>query len=275
MVELPEALTLTRQLYETIKGKKIANTVAAHSPHKFAWYQGDPGSYQSLLKNKIITNTAAVGGAVEIQAEGVMIVLSEGIGLRYHTDAAQLPKKHQLMIEFEDSSFLSVSIQMYGGILSFVEGTCDNEYYLAARGKPSPYGDTFDEPYFNTLISAPGLEEKSIKFVLATEQRIPGFGNGVLQDVLFAAKVHPRRKTASLSDSEKNALFHSLKSVLREMAEKGGRDTEKDLFGNPGGYQTKMSKNTVGKPCPVCRNPVTKESYLGGSVYVCSQCQKQ
>ena len=58
------------------------------------------------------------------------------------------------------------------------------------------------------------------------------------------------------------------------MVERGGRDTERDLFGKTGGYQTQMSKNTVGKPCLRCGETIVKEAYMGGSVYYCPHCQK-
>jgi formamidopyrimidine-DNA glycosylase len=57
------------------------------------------------------------------------------------------------------------------------------------------------------------------------------------------------------------------------MTESGGRDTEKDLYGNPGGYPTILSKNTFGNPCKKCGSKIVKEAYLGGSVYFCSGCQ--
>lgn len=41
-----------------------------------------------------------------------------------------------------------------------------------------------------------------------------------------------------------------------------------------GGYATKMSKNTLAHGCPVCGGAITKEAYLGGSVYYCPACQK-
>jgi formamidopyrimidine-DNA glycosylase len=61
--------------------------------------------------------------------------------------------------------------------------------------------------------------------------------------------------------------------VLQAMVSQGGRDTETDLFGQPGGYQTVLSKNTVDKPCPVCAALIKKEAYLGGSIYYCPGCQ--
>ncbi len=76
-----------------------------------------------------------------------------------------------------------------------------------------------------------------------------------------------------MTENEHHGLFTSLKQTLAEMTRLGGRDTEKDLFGNQGGYHTVMSANNNSKPCPNCGTPIVKEAYLGGSVYYCSQCQ--
>ena len=75
---------------------------------------------------------------------------------------------------------------------------------------------------------------------------------------------HPRRRVETLSESEYDGLFHALRATLADMTAMGGRDTEKDLFGHIGGYQTILSKNTLGTPCPVCGAPVQKAAYLGG-----------
>lgn len=59
------------------------------------------------------------------------------------------------------------------------------------------------------------------------------------------------------------------------MTIKGGRDTEKDLFGCSGGYMTKLSKKTVKEPCRICSGQIIKKAYLGGSIYYCEGCQPQ
>ena len=273
MIELPEAAVLAGQLNKKIKGKKIKKVIAAFSPHKFAWYQGDPKKYQSLLQGKIIENSVSAGGMVEVKAGNAFMVFSDGVGLKYYENEKQLPAKHQLLIEFEDNSFMTATIQMYGGILCSKEGQCSNKYYLIAKEKPSPVTGKFNEKYFTGILSADNMQNKSVKFLLATEQRIPGLGNGVLHDILFDAKIHPKRKVETLSAKEVKSLFASIKSVLKKMIEKGGRDTEKDLFGNYGGYITKLSKNTAGKPCGLCGSIIKKENYMGGSIYYCGKCQ--
>lgn len=49
MIEIPEAIVLSHQLNKTIKGKVITDVVAGFSPHKFAFFCGDPQNYASLL----------------------------------------------------------------------------------------------------------------------------------------------------------------------------------------------------------------------------------
>jgi formamidopyrimidine-DNA glycosylase len=77
-----------------------------------------------------------------------------------------------------------------------------------------------------------------------------------------------------LGPREVNEMYAAVKSVLAKMVECGGRDTERDLYGSPGGYKTILSKNTVGGPCPDCGTIIRKEAYLGGSIYYCPGCQK-
>ncbi|MBE0430582.1 MAG: endonuclease VIII [Dehalococcoidia bacterium] len=272
MLEIPEAAVLAAQCNEALAGKKICNVVAGQSPHKFAWYCGDPQRYGSFLTGKTITETRSYGGLVEITAGDAKLLFGDGVNLRYYTESERLPARHQLLLEFDDGSSLVGSVQMYGGLWAFREGEFDSKYYLIARTRPSPLSAGFDRAYFSSLFEE-SPARLSLKAFLATEQRIPGLGNGVLQDILFNAGMHPRKKRDPLSAEDQQLLFDSIKSTLSEMTAQGGRDTEHDLWGRPGGYRTRLSKNTVGRPCSVCGTPIKKEAYLGGSVYYCDKCQ--
>jgi formamidopyrimidine-DNA glycosylase len=86
--------------------------------------------------------------------------------------------------------------------------------------------------------------------------------------------MHPKKKVNTLAGTDKEALYNSVKATLSAMVARGGRDTELDLFGNPDGYKTILCKNTVNKPCPVCRTIIKKEAYMGGSIYYCEKCQR-
>jgi formamidopyrimidine-DNA glycosylase len=200
MIELPEAVVLAKQINRALAGKRILRATANQSPHKFAWYSGDPAGYNEKLAWKTIDQAAAYAGNVEIKAGDMLLLL--GAPLRYHLKGEKLPLKHQLLLEFEDGTAMSSTIQMWGGLFCVKAGEkIGFEDYELARKRPSPLDEAFDRAYFDGLFDE-NSGKVSAKEYLATKQRIPGLGNGVLQDILWTAKIHPRRKMAALSDSE-------------------------------------------------------------------------
>ena len=133
MIELPESIVLARQLNETVAGKTISLVMANQNPHKFAWFHDGPENYGGRLRDKKILAARAFGGKVEIAAEDEMrITYTEGINLRYIENEGSIPQKHQLLLGFDDGTYLCASVQMYGGMWAFKEGEMQNEYYLAA-----------------------------------------------------------------------------------------------------------------------------------------------
>ena len=272
MIEIPESKTISLQAGNTLISRRITEVITATSPHKFAFYCGDPKEYAKLLIGRQIKSIKGHGMFVDIYCdENICITIGEGTNMRYNSPFEQRPEKHQLLIGFDDGSCLIYSVAMYGGIWAYRE-EFDNPYYQGSLNCISPLDDTFDEFYFDNIFRS-ATKDISLKALLATKQRIPGLGNGVLQDILFNAGIHPKRKKSTLSDFQKAELFHSLKVTLNKMTDNGGRDTEKDLFGHIGGYKTLLSKNTVKNPCPNCGNVIIKEAYLGGAVYFCPTCQ--
>lgn len=275
MIELPEAITLARQINQYLTGKIIRASEAAQSPHKFTWYHGDPAEYPAKLKDNQLLSARGVGMFVEITLTESMLLFDDGVNLRFHPAAGPIPAKHQLLVAFEDDTSLCASVAMYGGVVCWERSSSyDNSYYDISLRKPSPLTDAFDEAYFSELIAPEAVQKLPLKAALATEQRIPGLGNGCLQDILWLARLHPRRKLKTLTDVELVSLFDSIKNTLKEMTDRGGRSTEKDLLGKPGGYQVRLSAETKGKPCPRCESEIVKEAFLGGSIYTCPDCQR-
>lgn len=273
MIEIPESATISQQAAGMLTGRRITKVVNATSPHKFTWYNGDPEAYPGLLEGLGIETVNGYGAFVDVVLEDeVHLLIGDGTNMRYYRVGEKQPVKHQLLVELDDGSFLAFTVAMYGAIYAF-RGEFDNPYYQGSIHKLNPLDERFDEAYFEQMIG--GLKKDlSAKALLATEQRIPGLGNGVVQDILFNAGIHPKRKVSTLSDLEKTDLLYSMKGALSGMTELGGRNTEKDFFGNWGGYKVLLSKNTYKDPCPNCGHEIVREAYLGGTVYYCRECQK-
>jgi formamidopyrimidine-DNA glycosylase len=281
MIEIPEAVVLSRQIADACGGHTIEAVEVGHLPHKFAWFYGEPGAYAELLSGTTVGASSSIGGFVQLEAGEARVLFSEGMIVRFHAAGSDPPAKHQLRLVFSDGTSLTASAQMYGGVgavpaTSDGSAALDNEYYQGSLNKPSPLDDGFTPAYFTTLLESVSDRHMSAKAFLATEQRVPGLGNGVLQDILYEAGLHPRypvESIASAEDPRARRLYRSVRTVLSDMASSGGRDTERDLYGEPGGYHTRLSRFTVGTPCARCGSAIQKQSYLGGTVYFCPRCQ--
>ena len=271
MIEIPESLVLAEQLNRTIRGRQIAFVETEHTEHKFAWYAGDSQEYGEKMSGHVVGNCTGIGSMVEMEIGDYSFVVGDGTNLRYYGADEKLPERYQTRIAFDDGSSLICTVQMYGAMFLILPKEFENPYYLAAKKKPMPGTAAFDYPYFCSL--AQDLSGKvSAKAFLATQQRIPGLGNGVLQDILLESGIHPKRKLETLHEEDYKRLYETVVRLLKEMQDAGGRDTEKDLFGKAGGYETKLSRKNIGY-CPHCGSPVQKTAYLGGNLYFCPACQ--
>jgi formamidopyrimidine-DNA glycosylase len=272
MIEIPESITLSKQLADAFAGKQACFVQANKTAHGFSWYSHDPEEYSALLSGKTLDAVNSWAGQIELIFEDMHLVFNDGTTPHYLSPEDPEPKKHQLLIRFDDGSGFFCTVRMYGGMLIYPNGETDNEYYLVSRDKPSPLSDEFDREYFQSIVDE--AEGKlSAKALLATEQRIPGLGNGVLQDILFNARIRPQRKLANIDGAGLDIMFASVKDTLANMTELHGRDVEKDLYGHPGGYPTILSNKTKDSPCPDCGQPIAKKAYMGGNVYFCPNCQ--
>lgn len=275
MIELPEATTIARQINAELKGKRIADGNRGNSPHKFAFYNLPPEEYAAVLKGKTVGEATVNGSCILVAMEpGHTLILGTG-GERivYHRSAASLPKRHQLLLHFTDDTYLTVTVQGWGAALLLHQSEVSSHRFVNLE-KPSPLSDEFTPDYFLGLFAALEKEDSSsVKFFMISKPGVLGVGNGCLQDILWQARIHPRRRAAGLSKAEQRRLYAAIRASLQKMVEGGGRAGDYDLYDHPGRYQRVLHSKVAGQPCPRCSAPIEKASYLGGAVYFCPKCQ--
>jgi formamidopyrimidine-DNA glycosylase len=277
LFELPELVVLSHQINATLTGKTVRTGNWGNSPHKFVWHNLPAAEFAEKIAGKTVGEAFSRGRWLFIPLEsGLTLLLGElGGKFLYHKAGEPLPKKYHMVVEFEDSDFLTETTQMWGA-MELYEGDAvwEREYVVDMR--PTPLDEAFTFDYFNTLIEeAVGTKKTSAKALLTQEQRIPGLGNACVQDILFRARVHPRQDMAALDDERRRALYDAIRDTVNDIIAAGGRYDEVDLFGDPGGYVRLMDKRAKDNPCPECGTNVEKISYLGGACYLCPACQKQ
>jgi formamidopyrimidine-DNA glycosylase len=275
MFELPEYVTLARQLSDTVTGKQIKEGHLGNSPHKFVWYNRKPREFETLTAGKVLGRAYSRGRWLFIPADpGYVLVFGEcGGKILYHRSKDEMPKKYHLAIVFEDGSALTAMTRMWGAMELFEKGQELKRKYIGDM-RPTPIDREFSFDYFSNLIDECAQSEKrSVKGFLTQDQIVPGLGNSIAQDIMFKSRLHPKHPIDDLSKRNRKQLYAALQKTVSEVIRRGGRKDEYDLFGQPGGYERILSKETVGKPCPECGTKIEKMQYLGGACYFCPRCQ--
>lgn len=276
MIELPEAVVIAGQMTEHLRGARIASAVRGNAPHKFAFYSGTPDDYARLLKRKTMGATTHHGSLILASVDpGRLLVLGGGgERIRLHADETTLPRKHHLLMRFDDGTLLTVTVQGWGSVQLLRPSEFPRKACCAKEGV-DPLDDAFTFECFDDLVEGlPHGDPRSVKFFMISEPGILGVGNGYLQDILFSARLHPRRRILDTTRRERRRLHGAVRRVLKKAVERGGRDTERDLLDRPGRYVRILHSKIVGQPCPECGTPIEKIQYLGGASYFCPSCQE-
>jgi len=275
MFEIPEYVTLARQMAESLSGKRIANGTLGNSPHKFVWYNRKPDKFAAIVKGKTIGFAYSRGRWLFIPLQpGYVLVFGEcGGKIMLHESKSRLPKKYHLSLHFEDGSFLSATTQMWGAMELYEKGSELERQYIKGM-RTIPVDPEFSLAYLSALIEECTEEgNRSVKGLLTQDQLIPGLGNSIAQDIMFKAKLHPKQSISGLSMAQIENLHQAIVKTVSEAIQQGGRNDETDLYGNQGKYKRIMDKAAAGRPCPECGTKVLKMAYLGGACYFCPKCQ--
>lgn len=276
MFELPEYITLARQMNDVLAGKTVRSGQLGNSPHKFVWYNRKHEEFERLTKGKVVGQAWARGRWLFLPLEpGYVLLLGEcGGKVLHHPAGSQPPKKYHLILTFEDGTFFTVTTQMWGAMELFEEGQEQHRQYVQDM-RTTPIEPEFTFDYFSALVDEAAAEKaRSAKALLTQDQLIPGLGNAIAQDILFRARLHPRQAIADLSADQRRGLYQAIVDTVGQVIAQGGRYDEVDLYGNPGGYVRLMDKNAAGLPCPNCGAAIEKIQYLGGACYFCQSCQE-
>ena len=275
MFELPEIKTLERQIRDELVGRTVVRSRITPEPPKFFFVSPTPAAFDEGLTGQTLERVTSSGKCLYVALSGGRRwVLGETGGrLEVHDHESTHPKKLHWAAKLDDGRSVTLTIQMWGFLGLMSEQEIDAHPYLGCGG-PSPADPGFTAQVLAAAIDG-GLAKKNepIKAFLIHRANIDGIGNGYLQDILWSSRISPRRKLADLSSPDRTALHRAIVETMREATRLGGRDTEFDLHGHPGSYVPRLDRRQVGQPCPNCGAPIEKIQYLGGSCYVCPECQ--
>jgi formamidopyrimidine-DNA glycosylase len=277
-IELPEAKILADQMNKELKGKRIKNYSLRDCGklQKIGFINRDNKSFDQLV-NREVKSVTSRGNSIRVKLdEGMNMILSPEYGgeIFYHSHETTVPEKFHLKIDFSDRTALTVRFTSMGGMRVLKDAELVDSYVYKRDFNTeilSPIDEGFKLEQFSRLLSE---NKRALKAVLVGKDAVlVGLSNSAFQDIIYRAKLHPRRKASELNLNEQKALYNSVRLVLRERLRLNGKNQFLDLYQNQGHYISAMGPNMRKKNCQVCNSPIQELSLGGGKVFVCPKCQ--
>ena len=281
MPELPEVETIKRGLSKFIMNKKLTQTDILCEKS----FIGTPTTGK-------ITNIRRFGKALIIDLDNdksLMIhlrmtgqLIYDGKNDRYAAGhpsenfVANLPNKQtRVILKFGDNGTLYFNDQRKFGFIKVVPTKeVENEPFIKKLA-PEPWVMPPEE-FYNKLQKH---KNSPIKATILDQTIICGLGNIYADEALFASKIHPSKKSGSLTKKEATILLKNACKVMDESIASGGSTmaTYVKADGTRGDYLEKFSQvfRREGQPCPRCKTKIVKIRVAGRGTHICPNCQKE
>ena len=278
-VELPEAYILSKQMSSELQGKQIVNYELRdyQKLQRIGFINKRIVDFDKLSGGKI-ESVVSRGNVIRVKLDnGLNLLLAPEYGGRilYHPKGSVVPEKFHLKLWFSDDTALTVALTGMGIIQALRENELENSY-VYKRDFLSSVSSPIDEKDFTFERFSKNLTDKTVNIksaIVGKDAVIVGLCNSAFQDVLYRAKIHPKRKASSLTENEKHALYDAITLVIQERIQSGGKNQFTDFYGKQGSYTPAMGPNMKDNACPACGTKVQKLSLGGGQIYYCPKCQ--
>jgi formamidopyrimidine-DNA glycosylase len=277
-VELPEAKIIAEQMNQELKGKRVKSYLVKDCERlqRIGMMDKNLTSFNQLVDGKI-ESIVSRGNVVRVRFDnGANLILGPEYGgeIFYHTDVANVPRFH-LRLDFSDGTLLTVRLTSMGVIQVLKDDELERSYVYKRDFDSTKLSPTDEEFTFERFSEQMADQNKMLKSVLVGKDAIlVGISNSSFQDILYRARLHPKRKASELETEEKRSLYDAILLVLKERIRLNGKDKFQDLYGKQGGYTPAMGPNMKQQTCPQCGTKIEKLSMGGGHVYLCPNCQK-
>ncbi len=272
MPELPEVETLARHLQHLLAGAVLSGV-------EVLWPR-------SIALPSVAEFTHRVPG-LRIERVGrrgkfLVFSLSDGLNLLVHLrmsgqvrvepPGAALDAYARVAFDLDDGRRMIFSDMRKFGRMYLTTDVCT----VAGKLGREPLADDFTPSDLRALLAG---HKGALKPLLLRQDVLAGLGNIYVDEALFAARLHPRRKADTLTRSEVRRLHSAIRQVLAQaIASRGStlRDARyRDAEGQAGEFQEHLCVyQRQGEACVRCGTPIERIVVSQRGTHFCPRCQR-
>jgi formamidopyrimidine-DNA glycosylase len=267
--ELPEVTVISQDVHALAAGTKVLRAEIFRGDVSNAGVEG----FRERLVGSMLRDVRRRGKIILLDfgdVVGVVHLVISGRVLRL--PAWREPDKiHTAVIEFEDGPVLAFT-KLWLGYFDLYEPERVDEHPLISRLGPDPFTEAFSAQYLASVFG----RKASVKGLLLDQAVVSGLGNIYVDEVLFAASVHPTRKADTLTWEEIESVHAAIRDILGRAIELRGTtfDSYHDAFGEGGKFQHQLKVFArAGESCCVCGTKIEKSRVAGRGTHACPTCQ--
>jgi formamidopyrimidine-DNA glycosylase len=245
--ELPEAERARQQL-ERVVGREI---VAVDDSDTYVCRPHAPGEIAAALVGRRLTATHRRGKFLWAETDGgPELGLHLGMAGRITVDEEPAPNRwDRFVLEFADGGRLALRDTRRLG-----RAVLEPDFSHVGPDAADVGREAFRRRFARG--TAP------VKARLLDQSVVSGVGNLLADEILWRARVNPRRPAGELTTDEADALRRAIRAALR------------DAIRNGGAHTGRLNPHRVrGGACPRCGTPLERATIGGRTTFWCPVCQ--
>jgi formamidopyrimidine-DNA glycosylase len=276
MPELPEVELVTRFLNKLVADRKIAE---AELLRPRLAPDSTPAEFNAALRNSTIN-------FVHRRGKHILFDLDNGRTLITHLRMSgrfmllkpenEDPKFTHAVFHFDDNDRLVFQDQRHFGFMRIISTKSIAEAPEIKKLAPEPFSDSFSTDYLYASLKS---SNRSLKEFMIDQTRVCGLGNIYAAEALFLAKIHPAKRSHTVSRPRAATLHEKIVQILHEAIDAGSTlnidpaDSDSAYYG--GEYERYWRVYDREKqPCVVCSQPIRRLKQGGRSTFYCAKCQR-
>ncbi len=266
MPEWPDLHVLRSRIAKAVGGKRVS-AVRVHDPLVLRATR----PFDEALTGRLLTGVAHRGRFLAFTFDdGTRVVLNPMLSGLFDLlpPATKIRATTAFALTFDDVDLRYRDDTRMGKVYLLAPGAKDTDIpgYSEQGAEAGALGWSADE-----FAKRARATRRELRNLLMDDGFIAGIGNAYADEILWNAKLHPKRRVATLDPGEMDRLRGALHATLERAVEIVETELPPQLGTKVRGHMNVRGR--AGEPCPRCGAKIVRTRHGLAEMYVCPRCQ--